>query len=574
MHELKSVAVENTAQAYLELLEVLGVKFFFGNAGTDFASLIDGFARRDLDGKAHPKPLLITHEAVVVAMAHGYHLATGEPPFAMVHTTPGTANALGALMNACRANIPLILTAGRTPLTESGMVGSRERPIHWGQESFDQGAMVREFVKWDYELRNFAQLETVVRRAFGIAMSEPRGPVYLTLAREVLAEEHRQFTLSTAPAGFPLSIRMPDMRSVEHLAEFITEARRPLIIAQSAGRDVAAVAQLAALADSFALPVVEYPTPLFMNLPASHPMHLGYNPGHLLAEADLIVALECDVPWFPHLEHCGPDTRVVHVGIDPGHSRYPVWGFRIDLGIDATAAATLPMLSAALAPHRARCAARIEERRERLEREHRAQRESWAENARKLRSADYLSFEWVSHCLGRIKDANTLFVNEYDVVLPHLAPELPGSFFTHASAGYLGWGLGAALGLRLGAPDKTVIAVVGDGAYIFGAPTAAHLTSATMGLPAITIICNNGGWGAMYRATRSVHPEGWAMRSGNLPFVRFGMDPAYETIVQAFGGHGEAVSDPAGFEAALERALRIVRDEGRQVVINARCRKL
>jgi acetolactate synthase I/II/III large subunit len=183
MSTRKTISVENTAQAYLELLRALGVKYFFGNAGTDFASIIDGFARFAAEGKTTPVPIQVPHEFCAVSMAHGYHLVTGEPPLVMVHTTVGTANALCGLINAARANIPLVLSAGRTPITEAGHPGSRDLLIHWAQESFDQGAMVREYVKWDYELRSFSQLETVVRRAFAIAMSEPKGPVYLTLPR-------------------------------------------------------------------------------------------------------------------------------------------------------------------------------------------------------------------------------------------------------------------------------------------------------------------------------------------------------------------------------------------------------
>ena len=168
----KTVAVENTAQAYLELLHAMGVKYFFGNAGTDFASLIDGFAKFAAEGRTTPYPIQVPHEFCAVSMAHGYHLVTGEPPLVMVHTTVGTANALCGLINAARANIPLVLTAGRTPITETGNLGSRDLLIHWAQESFDQAAVVREYVKWDYELRSFDQLETVVRRAFAIAMSE------------------------------------------------------------------------------------------------------------------------------------------------------------------------------------------------------------------------------------------------------------------------------------------------------------------------------------------------------------------------------------------------------------------
>ena len=122
-----------------------------------------------------------------MAMAHGYYRIAGKPAAVMVHVTVGTANALGGLMNAARDNVPVLLAAGRTPITETGQQASRNRPIHWGQESFDQGGMVREFVKWDYELRAGQPVEAVVDRALDIAMSEPRGPVYLTLPREVLA---------------------------------------------------------------------------------------------------------------------------------------------------------------------------------------------------------------------------------------------------------------------------------------------------------------------------------------------------------------------------------------------------
>ena len=114
MAERKTIPIENTAQAYLELLRAMGVKYFFGNAGTDFASLIDAFAKFTTEGKTTPRPLLVPHEFCAVSMAHGYYLVTGEPPLVMVHTTVGTANALSGLINAARAHIPLVLSAGRT----------------------------------------------------------------------------------------------------------------------------------------------------------------------------------------------------------------------------------------------------------------------------------------------------------------------------------------------------------------------------------------------------------------------------------------------------------------------------
>ena len=123
--------METTAQAYLELLRALGVKYLFGNPGTDFAPIIDAFAKFAVEGKTTPRPISVPHEFCAVSMAHGYTMVTGEPQVVMVHTTVGTANALGALINASRARIPLILTAGRTPITEQGFLGSRagEAPV-------------------------------------------------------------------------------------------------------------------------------------------------------------------------------------------------------------------------------------------------------------------------------------------------------------------------------------------------------------------------------------------------------------------------------------------------------------
>ena len=194
---MKSFKVETVAQAYLELLEDRGVDFFFANAGTDFASLVDAFARREAEGKRAPRPIVAPHESVAVGMAHGVWLATGRPQAVMVHVTVGTANAACGIITAARAQVPMLMSAGRTPITEEGLPGSRDLYIHWAQESFDQAAMLREYVKWDYELRTPAQLEAVVDRAFELMLAEPRGPVYLTLPREVLAAPVDALTIAS-----------------------------------------------------------------------------------------------------------------------------------------------------------------------------------------------------------------------------------------------------------------------------------------------------------------------------------------------------------------------------------------
>src|SRR6266511_6157649 len=246
----KQASVETTAEAYLELLAARGVEYLFANAGTDFAPIIEAYARRGAQGQARPRPITVPHEVVAVGMAHGYAMVTGRPQAVMVHVIVGTANALGGIMNAARSNVPMLFTAGRNPITEAGAVGSRDRPIHWAQESFDQAAMVREFVKWDYELRSASDLETVVDRALTLAQAEPQGPVYLTLPREVLAERQEGIEYADPARTVKPGPLVPAPESVSEAAQILASARNPIIIVKAAGRDPGAVPALVEIAEA------------------------------------------------------------------------------------------------------------------------------------------------------------------------------------------------------------------------------------------------------------------------------------------------------------------------------------
>jgi len=277
-------ASTSTAAAYLALLAERGVAYLFGNAGTDFAPLVEAYAHAAQHGTAVPRPMLATHENLAVSMAHGYAMVTRKIPAVMVHVSVGTANMACAAMNAARENIAMLLTAGRTPITEAGMLGSRDGYIHWAQEMYDQAGIVRELVKWDYELRNGEQLDTVLDRALAIAASEPRGPVYLSLPREVLAAPAAATRATTrAVAAAPPA---PDGEALAAAARLLAAAKAPLIITANAGRDPAAFAALGALAERFALPVVQH-HPRYLSLPSAHAMNLGYDPGALVASARL-----------------------------------------------------------------------------------------------------------------------------------------------------------------------------------------------------------------------------------------------------------------------------------------------
>ena len=566
----KRASVETTAEAYLELLAARGVEYLFANAGTDFAPLIDAYAKRLAQGQPLPRPLTVPHEVPALGMAHGYAMVTGRPQAVMVHVIVGAANALGGLINAARSNVPMLFTAGRTPITEAGMRGSRNRPIHWAQESFDQGAMVREFVKWDYELRSFAQLETVVDRALALALAEPQGPVYLTLPREVLAERQEAFEYQDASRAPRPAALVAAPEAIAEVAQLLASARNPLLLSKAAGRDPGAPAALVRLAEALGAPVVDQ-FHTYLNFPQDHPLHAGFDAAPYLDEADLVVAIESDVPWFPALCAPRPETPIVQIAVDPLFSRYPIRGFAADAALAGTVRRNLLALADAL-PARLD-AARVAERAARWCAEHARQREAWAAGARRVAGDRPIDMVWLSRCVGDLLDDRTIVVDEYDFDPTQGCLRAPGSYFASPPSGGLGWGLGAALGAKLAAPDKTVICCVGDGSYIFGAPTAAHFVARAYGIPVLFVVFNNRAWNAVKRAVRSYAPEGWTQKTGAMPLSDLEPAPDYELVCRASGGHAERVEDPAELPAALARALRAVREEKRQALLNVICKK-
>jgi acetolactate synthase I/II/III large subunit len=567
---MKRATVESTADAYLELLAARGVEYFFANAGTDFAPLIEAYARRSAQGQASPRPITVPHEVPAVAMAHGYTMVTGRAQVVMVHVIVGAGNAAGGVINAARSNVPMLFSAGRNPITEAGDAGSRDRPIHWAQEAFDQAGMLREFVKWDYELKRFDQLETVVDRALTLAQSEPRGPVYLTLPREVLAERHDAIEYADPARAVVPPATLPDPAAVEEVAGMLAAARNPIIITKAVGRDPAAVPVLVRLAETLGAPVFDQ-FHTYVNFPQDHALHGGFEAAPHLEEADAILVVESDVPWFPQLKRPKPETRVIHVGVDPLFSRYPVRGFPADAALAGTPRLTLAALADAVA--RRVDATAVRERRQRWTTAGARRREAAATKGQAARGDTPIDMLWLSHAIGEVVDDRTIVVNEYDLDATQCTFTRPGSYFAAPPSGGLGWGLGAALGAKLASPDQSVICCVGDGAYIFGSPTASHFVSRAYNLPVLFVVFNNRTWNAVKRAVQTYARDGWAVRTDAMPLTSLEPSPDYEMLCRASGGHGEKVEDPGALPDALRRGLRIVREEKRQVVLNVICKK-
>jgi acetolactate synthase-1/2/3 large subunit len=553
-------------EVFLRSLAEHGVDFFFANPGTDFPPIVEAFSRSRESNVKMPRPVLVPHENLAVAMAHGAYAMNGRPQAVMVHVNVGTGNTINNLINLSRDRVPLILAAGRTPITERGSFGSRSRQIHWGQEMFDQAGMVREMVKWDYELRMPEQIADVVARAHEVAMTSPTGPVYLVLPREPLSA-----SLDEAPVSAPRPVPAPphpDPAAIETLARWIAEAERPLIIAAASGAKAEAVEALARVAEHAAVPVVCH-NARQVCLPSSHPMHFGFDSGPFIAEADLIVVIESDAPWYPNMQQPAKGCRVAHIGEDPAFVRYPMRSFPSDLSVTASADKALVALEAAVTRRLSADDARTAARRASLGARNAARRGRAAEQAKA--GGEHISVPYLSRAIGEAVGPDAIIFNEYPLSLDHCPREKHGTFFGLSPAGGLGWGLGAALGAKLAAPEKLIVATIGDGAYLFTNPTVAHWVSNVHDLPVLTIIFNNSRYGAVRRATLSMFKDGAAGADGGRFLADLDPAPAYDELVRVQGGFGERVERPQDLPQALVRARDAVVNERRQALLNVIC---
>jgi acetolactate synthase-1/2/3 large subunit len=544
-----------SAQAYIARLGERGIEYVFANAGTDFAPIVEAISQAR-EPKS-PRFVTVPHENVAMAMAHGYYRIAGKPAAVMVHVTVGTANAINGIINAARDNVPVLLAAGRTPITETGSIASRNRPIHWGQEAFDQGGMLREYVKWDYELRAGQPVEAVVDRALDIAMSEPRGPVYLTLPREVLTAPEVKARRSTVR---PLGSLAPEpaQAAIEQAASMIAKAELPLIVTSSSGRVPAAVAALAALAEQFAIPVVQAEA-RDMNLPTNHPMHLGHDPGVLLPKADVVIVIDSVVPWMPRNHQPRRDAKVIHISADPLETRYPFRELEADLLVTGSSLAAMTLLRASLAETMKGQAASIARRRAALA----AIRDELAAKRRKLvetvKDQTPIHPAWLAACINQVKSEDAIVISELGAPLAHLKLTRPGSFMGGLLSGGLGFGLGAGLGAKLAAPEREVIVTVGDGSYMFGNPVPYHYVARAEQLPTLTVVANNQSWLAVRQSTLDVFPDGHAAKANVMALTELKPAPDYEKVIETCGGRGEKVEGPEQLVPALRRGLDAVR---------------
>lgn len=546
-------------------LKALGVDYVFVNSGTDFPPIIEGLIAASQSGIELPTHVTVPHEHVAVGMAHGYFHMCGKMQSVMLHTNVGLSNGATGAINAWCDQIPMFLMSGRTPVMESTRFGARTVPIGWGQEMYDQTALVREVTKWDYELRFPEQVSELFDRGWAIANSTPKGPVYLSLPREVLCEPATPDGLDRPSRMAPV-ITAPDRAALTQAANLLAAAEHPLVISQRGTGSEEAFAALGDFLTEWAFPLSHYWANK-LSLPLSHPMQIGGAPEALLAEADVVLVIDSLAPWWPDKVSLRGDVKVIHLGPDPLFSRTPVRNFPADITLAGDTATTLLALIGEMASL-PRNAAVLEKRRQHISEVSTARRRAVKEMAERGNGSP-MSKEWVSLCLGRaIKGRKATVFQELGCPLEPLDLEHHNSYFQEPHSGGLGWGLPAAMGAQLAEPDRLVFATMGDGSYMFANPTACHLVAEALELPVIVLILNNEEWGAVRHSVIGTYKDGLAKQVNDVPLTSLRPSPDFTKTAEASRAYTETVTEGDGLPAALERAIKVATEEKRQVLLN------
>ena len=565
-------APAEAAEAYVRALVAQGVTCLFMNPGTDTIPIQEALSKLEQLGEPVPRTILCLFELVALAAAHGYYAATGEPQAVLVHVDVGTQNLGGMLHNAQRGRAAVLISAGRTPYTtDATQRGTRDTYIHWLQEQFDQHGIVRNYVKWDYELRRGEQMGEVIGRAFQIAASDPAGPAYLTLPREVLMTPASNIVIPTREQTPPARLGAGDPDALRDVAARLVRSERPLLLPSTTGRTRRGFEALIRLAELLALPVVERRERT--NFPSSHPLHQGYQPAPFVAAADVIVVLDQDVPYIPTQVLPKADAFVAQIDVDPVKERIPLWSFPVTMPIRAESSRALELV-ADYAEDLVTAAdrTRIEARRKDLTVRHHDRMASREAAALKVRGATPIAAEWLGYCLGQLKREapECVFVDESLTSTPSLwnyvDTDEPESIYGSGGSS-LGWGLGAALGIKLARPDRPVVLSTGDGSFVFGEPLAALWATQINKAPILAVIWNNGCYNANKSPLVSAYPQGYSVTGKHFVGTDLLPAPRYDLLAPVVGAVGERIEDPNGVLPALRRGLDHVR-AGRSVILD------
>jgi len=564
--------VYSASMAFLEALTEAGVSYVFANLGSDHPGLVEAFAEARATGRKVPEMVTCPNEMVAMSAAQGFAQGSGRAQAVFVHVECGTQALGGAIHNAAKGRHPVLIFAGASPYTQEGeLKGSRNEFIQWIQDVFDQRGLVRGYMRYDNELRSGRNIKQMVHRALQFAHSDPKGPVYLMGPREVMEEAATPAAIDPAlwrPVG---AGAMAD-EDIGELADALVNARRPLVVTSYLGRNPAAVGELTLLCRRLGIGVHES-VPNYLNFPTGDPLYQGNQwnepvQNEALAEADAILVLDSDVPWIPVVSRPRREARIFHIDVDPLKQQMPLWYIGAERAFRADSHRALRQLNARL-DGMAIDQARVEERAAHYAARHQARRR--ALDARAKPDGDTVTPEYLTACIRRHVDAETIVLSEgisnYPVIIDHLQLARPGSLFT-SGGGSLGWNGGAAVGMKLARPEKTVMALCGDGSYMFSIPSTVHWMARQYRTPFLQVVYNNRGWKSPKLSALAIHPDGYASRANDVG-SSFDPPPDYAGIAAAAGGAlARTVKRADELEGALADAMAAVKHEGRAAVLD------
>jgi len=562
----------SASAAMLEALEEAGVSYIFANFGSDHPALLESIAEARSSGRPIPAIVTCPNEMVAMSCAHGYAQLTGRAQAVVVHVDCGTQSLGGAVHNAARARIPMFVFAGLSPATQQGEArGSRNEFIHWIQDVSDQRGIVRPYMKYDNELRNAGNVKEIVHRSLQIAHSDPKGPVYLVGAREVMEAETGRVAMDAADWPPIAPTPLPEA-AVTSLVDSIQKAARPLIVTSSVGRNPAAVTELARFCGRLGVGVLES-VPSYVNFSHNDPLYQGNQwnepfQNRALKEADFILVVDSDVPWIPTVSKPSEGAAIAIIDVDPLKESTPLWSIKARHCYRADATIAFAQLNAQL--DRVEIDKEAAERRRRHYAERHEERKAELDR-RQAPSGDVITPEFLTACVRRRVGPEAIVLNEgitnYPAICNHMAREQPGTMFA-SGGGSLGWSGGAAIGMKLAAPEKTFVVMSGDGSYMFSQPSTVHWMARRYRTPFLQVIYNNRGWKAPKFSALAVHPDGFASRAEDLD-LSFDPPPDYSGVAAAAGGaFARVVKRPQDVEAAVAEGLRVVLEESRCAVID------
>ena len=462
------------SDAMVASMKLGGVDNLYFVSGSEIAFWQEAVAKAREREWPTPRLITVTHEGVALNAALGDSMVSGQPSATAVHVDVGTLNYGGAIHTAWRGSYPVLITAGTGPRAFPGsMTGGRDGAVQWVQEPRDQGEIMRQYTKVDHRLEHQDNPGLMISRLLQLAMSEPKGPVYLTVPRETAMLPLPGIT------RFPTRDQMglarpawPDPADARQAAEWLIKSDNPLLCLAKSGRNPESVEHIVRLAELLALPVAENHTDR-LNFPTTHPL---FGTGPEPKDSDALLVIEPPTPFRPGLPSPRSDAKIVWVDVDPVYSRYKTMEHRADLWLPVSASgAAQAIYEAATNLLTTGDMSRISDRRARLEQRKLELEAAAEEQALQAGKRNPLHPRWVAYQLGQVLEPDTILLDDAlssaPFVQAYRGRTQPGTYFkSGGSSG--GWGSGAAFGAKLARPQSDVILASGDGYFMFGTPLA------------------------------------------------------------------------------------------------------